>query len=58
MNRLSCDAVGARRLLRFVYEGDERIVEPHLHGINTSSPRPGYTPADARFRQVFCSLEA
>ena len=99
MNRLICDAVGARRLLRFVYEGYERIVEPHLYGINTRShealsawivegwsqsspeagwrnylvadmhdiqvlaepfpgPRPGYNPADASFRQVFCSLEA
>ena len=37
MNVLICDAVRARRLLRFVYEGYERIVEPHLYGINTAS---------------------
>ena len=37
MNRLICDAIGARRLLRFVYEGYERIVEPHLYGINAAS---------------------
>ena len=37
MNRLSCDAIGARRLLRFIYEGYERIVEPHLYGINAAN---------------------
>ena len=36
MNRLVCDAIDARRLLRFVYQGYERIVEPHLYGINTA----------------------
>ena len=29
-----CDAIRARRLVRFVYEGYERVVEPHLYGIN------------------------
>ena len=29
-----CDAIRARRLVRFVYEGYERIVEPHVYGIN------------------------
>jgi len=37
MNTQVCDAVRARRLLRFVYEGYERIVEPHVYGINTQS---------------------
>ena len=36
MNALVCDAIRARRLLRFVYDGYERVVEPHLHGINTA----------------------
>ena len=37
MHQLICDAIGARRLLRFVYDGYERIVEPHLHGINAAN---------------------
>lgn len=37
MNELICNAIGARRLLRFIYEGYERIVEPHLYGINSAS---------------------
>ena len=37
MNRLICDAIGASRLLRFIYEGYERIVEPHLYGINAAN---------------------
>ena len=37
MNAHICDAVRARRLLRFVYDGYERVVEPHLHGINTQN---------------------
>lgn len=37
MNVLICDAIRARRLLRFVYDGYERIVEPHLYGINTAN---------------------
>ena len=37
MNQLICDAIGAKRLLRFVYEGYERIVEPHLYGINAAN---------------------
>ena len=37
MNTQVCDAVRARRLLRFVYEGYERIVEPHVYGINTQN---------------------
>ena len=36
MNALVCDAIRARRLLRFVYDGYERVVEPHLYGINTA----------------------
>ena len=36
MNITICDAIRARRLLRFVYEGYERIVEPHAYGVNTA----------------------
>lgn len=36
MNVVICDAIRARRLLRFVYDGYERIVEPHLYGVNTA----------------------
>ena len=58
MNVLICNAIWARRLIRFIYEGYERIVEAHIHGINTanhealsaylvggwsaSSPEPGW----------------
>ena len=37
MNAVICDAIRAKRLIRFVYEGYERIVEPHIHGINSAS---------------------
>lgn len=37
MNTILCDAIRARRLVRFVYEGYERVVEPHLHGINAAN---------------------
>ncbi len=36
MNVTICDAIRARRLLRFVYEGYERVVEPHIYGVNTA----------------------
>jgi hypothetical protein len=36
MNVTICDAIRASRLLRFVYEGYERIVEPHTYGVNTA----------------------
>jgi hypothetical protein len=36
MNVTICDAIRARRLLRFVYEGYERVVEPHYYGVNTA----------------------
>jgi hypothetical protein len=32
-----CDAIRSRRLLRFVYDGYERIIEPHSHGINSAN---------------------
>jgi hypothetical protein len=32
-----CDAIRTKRLLRFIYEGYERIVEPHVHGINVAN---------------------
>jgi hypothetical protein len=31
-----CDAIGARRLLTFTYAEVERIVEPHIYGVNTA----------------------
>ena len=34
MNVVICDAIRARRLLRFVYDGYERVVEPHHYGVN------------------------
>ncbi|HKG90650.1 MAG TPA: hypothetical protein VKA84_02090 [Gemmatimonadaceae bacterium] len=37
MNYLVCDAIRVRRLLRFIYDGYERIVEPHLYGINSAN---------------------
>ena len=36
MNTILCDAIAARRLLRFIYDGYERVVEPHAYGINTA----------------------
>jgi hypothetical protein len=36
MNVVICDAIRTRRLLRFVYDGYERVVEPHLYGVNTA----------------------
>jgi hypothetical protein len=37
MNVLICDAIRARRLIRFVYDGYERIAEPHAYGISTAN---------------------
>jgi hypothetical protein len=37
MNTLVCDAIRARRLIRFVYEGYERILEVHIYGINSAN---------------------
>jgi hypothetical protein len=37
MNGLICDAIRARRLVRFVYDGYERVAEPHLYGISTAN---------------------
>ncbi len=28
-----CNAIRARRLVRFVYDGYERVVEPHAYGV-------------------------
>ncbi len=36
MNITICDAIRASRLLRFVYDGYERVVEPHAYGVNTA----------------------
>jgi hypothetical protein len=37
MHQIICDAIRARRRLRFVYDGYERIIEPHIYGINSAS---------------------
>jgi hypothetical protein len=37
MNNLICDAIRARRLIRFIYDGYERVAEPHLYGISTAN---------------------
>jgi hypothetical protein len=36
MNILICDAIRTRSILRFVYDGYERLVEPHLYAINSA----------------------
>jgi hypothetical protein len=36
MNVVICDAIRARRLLRFFYDGYERVVEPHVYGMNAA----------------------
>jgi len=37
MNTQICDAIRTRSVLRFVYDGYERLVEPHLYAINTAN---------------------
>lgn len=37
MNTLICDAIRSRRLVRFIYDGYERVAEPHLYGISTAN---------------------
>ncbi|MFN3967252.1 MAG: hypothetical protein ACK4JE_06115 [Endomicrobiia bacterium] len=34
MNNLICEAIKYRRVIKFTYEGHERIVEPHTYGIH------------------------
>lgn len=36
MDHTICDAIAAKRLLVFQYDGYERVVEPHLCGKNTA----------------------
>ena len=36
MRHVICDAIAAKRLLIFEYDGYERVVEPHLCGHNTA----------------------
>ena len=36
MNLVVCDAIRARRLLRFVYDGYERVIEPHIYGVTSA----------------------
>jgi hypothetical protein len=37
VNEIVCNAIRARHLLRFIYEGYERIIEPHIHGVNSAN---------------------
>jgi len=34
MNQLICEAIKSKRVLKFIYEGFERIVEPHTYGVH------------------------
>lgn len=36
LHALLCDAIRARRLVRFTYDGYERVVEPYVYGVNTA----------------------
>ena len=36
MNVILCDAIRAQRLIRFVYAGYERVVEPYTYGVTRS----------------------
>jgi hypothetical protein len=36
MNVVICDAIRTKRLLRFVYDGYERVIEPHIYGVSTA----------------------
>jgi hypothetical protein len=36
MNRTVCDAIAAKSLIRFDYDGFERVIEPHAHGFNAN----------------------
>lgn len=35
MNRTICTAIENQQLIEFYYEGGNRVVEPHCHGITT-----------------------
>lgn len=36
MKRSICDAIRARAMVRFSYDGGSRIVEPYCHGVSTT----------------------
>lgn len=36
MNSAVCDAIRGRRVLGFRYDGGDRTVEPHCHGVSTA----------------------
>ena len=36
MNQVICDAINNRSILKFHYDGQNRVVEPHAHGISTA----------------------
>jgi hypothetical protein len=53
MNPVICHAIRAKRLLMFGYADTVRVVEPHLHGVNSAGHevlsawlRPGYSRTD------------
>ena len=36
MNQAICEAIRNRAILEFYYDGQNRIVEPHAHGLSTA----------------------
>jgi hypothetical protein len=56
-NRLLWEAIEQRRVIRFLYHGKERIVEPHDHGIRNGSVQLlGWQTAGANSRPIPCWL--
>lgn len=39
MNEVICEAIRKKEVLKFLYQGKERIVEPHLYGWNAESKK-------------------
>jgi len=37
VNNLICQAIDSMRVIKFVYDGEERIVEPHAYGIHKNT---------------------
>lgn len=37
MNNLICEAIKLKKIIRFIYEENERIVEPHTYGIHKNT---------------------
>jgi hypothetical protein len=36
MNQIICDAIREKKVISFQYNGFDRVVEPHAHGISTA----------------------